>query len=118
MSKPLNSSSSPTYCFPHPTPPREIAVPVCAGLEVEFSPLAAAQVPVQGSPLGLGELAAHLAGRPRRSLAAPVRQPQQHPAASFSSTEMSGLSLPPYSVGFNTQDIVQIKMSWGHNRFF
>jgi len=72
MSKPLNSSSSPTYSFPHPTPPREIVVPVCAGVQVEFSLLGAAQVPVQGSPHGLGELAVHPGGKAHEERGCPA----------------------------------------------
>ena len=75
--------------------------------QVEFSLLAVAHHPLQGSPHVLGELAVWQS-------AAPVHQQQ---AARSLSTETSVLSLPT-SMGFNTQDMVQMKMSWGHNRFF
>lgn len=60
-----------------PTLPLPGRLPLCAGLQVEFSLLAAAQVPVQGSLDGLGELALHLRGRAREEHSCPSPSAEQ-----------------------------------------
>lgn len=72
---------------------------------MEFSLLAAAQVPVQGSPRGLGELVVHLGGKAHEERGCP--SPLAPPAASDQFFKHKDIRAFPPPMGFNTQDVAQ-----------